>query len=78
MKQTIMVVDDSGLNLRVAMNMLKDHFDVMCANSGQAAFDLLEKRIPDLILLDVHMPKMSGFEVMDKLHENEMWKDIPV
>lgn len=78
MQQTIMVVDDSGLNLRVAMNMLKDHFDVMCANSGPAAFALLEKRIPDLILLDVHMPQMNGFEVMEKLGENDMWKDIPV
>lgn len=78
MKQTIMVVDDSGLNLRVAMNMLKDHFDVICANSGMAAFALLEKQIPDLMLLDLHMPKMDGFEVIQKLKEDKIYKEIPV
>ena len=78
MKQTIMVVDDSGLNLRVAMNMLKDHFEVICANSGPAAFTLLEKQIPDLMLLDLHMPKMSGFEVIEKLKEDEVYKEIPI
>ncbi len=78
MRQMVLVVDDSGLNLRMAMNILKEHFDVTCANSGQAAFELLKKRIPDLILLDYHMPGMDGFEVIEKLKENEDYKDIPV
>ena len=78
MQQTIMVVDDSGLNLRVAMNMLKDQFDVICANSGPAAFAILEKQIPDLILLDLHMPQMDGFEVIMRLHSIEEYRDIPV
>ena len=78
MQQTIMVIDDSELNLRVAKNVLEKHFDVICAKSGEEAFHLLEKRIPDLILLDVHMPKMNGFEVMEHLAENDMWKDIPI
>lgn len=78
MQQTIMVVDDSGLNLRVAMNMLKDYYDVICANSGPAAFTLLEKKIPDLILLDLHMPQMDGFEVIERLHAAEEYKDIAI
>lgn len=78
MGQTVLVVDDSGLNLRVAMNILKDHFDVTCANSGPAAFEVMKKQIPDLILLDYHMPQMDGFEVIEKLKEVDEYKDIPI
>lgn len=78
MKQMIMVVDDSGLNLRVASNMLREWYDVTCANSGPAAFELMKRRIPDLILLDIHMPQMDGFEVMERLKEEQDYEDIPV
>ena len=78
MGQLVLVVDDSGLNLRVAMNILKDDFDVVCANSGEAAFELMKKRIPDLILLDLHMPGMDGFEVLERLQADKEFKDIPV
>lgn len=78
MKQMVLVVDDSGLNLRVAMNILKEHFEVSCANSGLAALDVLKKHIPDLILLDYHMPHMDGFELIAKLKEIDEYKDIPI
>jgi putative two-component system response regulator len=78
MGQLVMVVDDSELNLRVASNILKDDFDVACANSGEKAFELMEKRIPDLMLLDLHMPGMNGFEVMEKMNEDPDLKHIPV
>ncbi|MBO5097165.1 MAG: response regulator [Agathobacter sp.] len=78
MGQLVMVVDDSGLNLRVATNILKDDFDVACANSGEAAFELMKRRIPDLMLLDLHMPGMNGFEVMEKMNADPEYKDIPV
>ena len=78
MGQMVLVVDDSGLNLRVAMNILKDDFDVVCANSGESAFALIKRRIPDLILLDLHMPDMDGFQVMERLKEDPILRDIPV
>ena len=78
MGQMVLVVDDSGLNLRVAMNILKVQYEVSCANSGLAAFDVIKKRIPDLILLDYHMPQMDGFEFIVRLKEIEEYKDIPI
>ena len=57
MQQTILVVDDDGINLRLATLILKEHFEVLCANSGKVALELLKRRIPDLILLDYRMPQ---------------------
>ena len=78
MRELILVVDDSGFNLKLVMNILKPHFDVVCANSGFVALDILEKKIPDLIILDYHMPEMDGFEFIDKIKEREKYKDIPI
>ena len=78
MKQTVLVVDDSTLNLRVAMNILKEHFGVVCAKSGMEALEKIEKEIPDLILLDYHMPVMDGFQLIEKLSGIEEYKDIPI
>lgn len=78
MGEVVLIVDDSGVNLREARNILKDHFDVICADSGSAAFEEMKKQIPDLILLDYHMPVMDGFQFMEKLRRSEAYKDIPI
>lgn len=78
MGQLVLVVDDSDFNLKIAKDALHDEVDVLCVNSGKAAFELLESITPDLILLDLHMPEMDGFEVLSRLHEDEFYKDIPV
>lgn len=60
------------------MKILGTKYKVIPVPSGKTALNYLSKNIPDLILLDVLMPEMDGFEVMKKIRENEEWIDIPV
>lgn len=73
----ILLVDDDPKNLQVAMSILKD-YNVIYAQSGEKALELLEKNRFDLILLDVVMPTMDGYYVCSKIKENEKTKKIPV
>lgn len=73
----ILLVDDDPKNLQVAMNILKD-YNVIYAQSGEKALELLEKNKFDLILLDVVMPTMDGYYVCSKIKSNEKTKKIPL
>jgi CheY-like chemotaxis protein len=73
----ILLVDDDTKNLQVAMSILKD-YNVIYAQSGDKALELLEKNNFDLILLDVVMPTMDGYYVCSKIKQNEKTKKIPV
>ncbi len=74
----ILIVDDVKTNLKCAAEVLKDSYEVTTAGSGEQALLLLKERIPDLILLDINMPDMDGYEVMEYLKQDEEFKDIPV
>lgn len=74
----ILVIDDDSMNLRIAEKMLGERFRLTCLKSGREALDFLERDVPDLILLDLHMPEMNGFEVIRKMKENQRLKEIPV
>lgn len=74
----ILIVDDNELNLVIAKNVLKNTFQVVTAISGEEAFRYLEEDTCDLILLDIVMPLMDGFEVIEKLRDREKTRDIPV
>ncbi len=78
MKKTILVVDDDRLNLMMAQKLLAEDYHVAAVNSGELALHFLEKKQPDLILLDIQMPVMDGFEVMRRLQEDEQWRKISV
>jgi putative two-component system response regulator len=79
-KATILVVDDTPDNLTLMSGLLKDSYKVRVAKSGEAALALLAggQSLPDLILLDIMMPGLSGYEVCEKLKANPATRDIPV
>ena len=76
-KPVILIVDDVASNIQQLAQLLKDDYRVKVANSGDRALELADSQ-PDLILLDVVMPDMDGYEVCERLHGNETTKDIPV
>jgi len=75
----VLVVDDVVANITLLKDSLKSKYEVITAKSGQKALELVGKKwLPDLILLDIMMPDMNGFEVCQRLKSNERTKDIPV
>ena len=78
LKDVILVVDDQPINLKVIASVLSQDYSLSIANNGVNALKMLEKGLPSLILLDIMMPEMDGFEVCQKIKENEKTKDIPV
>lgn len=78
-KPTILVVDDNKRNLQVVGNILhEEQYKVAMAINGPTALKLAAQLKPDLVLLDIMMPEMDGFEVCKKLKENDETREIPV
>jgi len=77
-QKKIIAVDDIPENLAAIRNTLKDIYDVYPCPSAMKMFELLENVKPDLIMLDVAMPEMSGYDAIKKLKSDERFKDIPV
>lgn len=76
---TVLLVDDTRENLSVIGQMLRPLYQVRVANSGQRALLALQNPPrPDLVLLDVMMPDMNGYQVLEQLRANPQWHDIPV
>jgi two-component system, cell cycle response regulator len=79
MSGRILVVDDVAPNVRLLKAKLEaEYYDVLTAQNGQDAIDIARKDVPDLILLDVMMPHMDGFEVCTKLKADPRTRHIPV
>ena len=78
----IMVVDDEPdqiFTIKKTLEKPGSDYELITANSGAQCLELLEKnQIPDLILLDIMMPEMSGWIVFDKLKDNTSWEKIPI
>jgi len=77
-KKTIFVVDDNRSNLVIANDALQGYYKVITFDSGARLLSVLEKLIPDLILLDVQMPEMNGYEVLEKIKSDSRFENIPV
>ncbi|MCW9026276.1 MAG: diguanylate cyclase, partial [Thiovulaceae bacterium] len=77
--KTILIVDDIQSNQDILGSFLKDSYEIKYASNGSNALEIsLIDPIPDLILLDIEMPDMSGFEVLNKLKSTQITKNIPV
>ncbi len=75
----ILVVDDTPANLKMLSSMLKDQgYKVRPVPSGKLALKAADSSSPDLILLDINMPEMDGYEVCQRLKESETFRDIPI
>jgi CheY-like chemotaxis protein len=75
----ILVVDDNEDNVDIARQILLSRgFEVRVAYNGPSALTSIEQQLPDLILLDIMMPQMSGMEVLDRLRANPVTANVPV
>lgn len=74
----LLLVDDNISNLKMANNLLKEFYKITLTKSGSQALDFCEKQKPDLILLDIQMPEMDGFETIKHLKSNPKTAKIPV
>ncbi len=78
-RKKILMVDDAATILMMEkMFLSKEPYDLITAKDGQEAVEKAESERPDLILMDVVMPKMDGFEAVQKIRENEATKSIPI
>lgn len=78
MLKKILIVDDEPNNLQLLRQVLKGKFQLIFANCGVKALSAAQEHQPDLILLDIMMPDLSGYEVCEKLKSNPLTKAIPV
>ena len=74
----ILVVDDSNMYCMIVKNALEREYRISLAYSGEEAVAFLEKEIPDLILMDIEMPRMNGKEVLRQIKMHKVWAKIPV
>ena len=77
-KPLVLVVDDDPTNLRILVSKLNREYRLGVAKSGTKALEYMTKQIPDLVLLDVMMPDMDGYEVCKHIKHDPKWCDIPV
>ncbi len=79
MTRSILVVDDEP-NIVMSLEFLikQAGYEVRVARDGEAALQAMEEQLPDLVLLDVMMPKRDGFDVCETIRANPAWKDIPI
>ncbi|MCL2187467.1 MAG: response regulator [Defluviitaleaceae bacterium] len=77
-KKTLFLIDDDLTNLNIGSTALSPHYHVVTFNSGARLLKALQKKLPDLILLDIDMPEMDGFTTLKRVREIEAASKIPV
>ncbi len=75
----ILLVEDDPLIIKIyTTRLIADGFQVFSAENGEDGLKLAEKELPDIVVLDIMMPKIDGFGVLEKLRNHEMLKNIPI
>ena len=78
MEKMIFAVDDTDSMLTLVASVLDDDYRVLTMISAEKMFKMLQKKRPDLIILDIEMPDINGFDAAGMLRENPDWQDIPI
>lgn len=78
MRKRVLVVDDVSTNLKCLHMILRDHYEIKLVKSGREAIKCISGYQPDLIILDICMEEMDGFEVLKKIKESQSTAAIPV
>ena len=79
MAKKILIVEDDARNMKLILMTLKPHgYMLVCATDGEQALEMAIKESPDLILMDMQLPKLSGAEVTRKLRKNPAFKETPI
>jgi two-component system, cell cycle response regulator len=76
-KKVVLIVDDEPSNINLVAEILHNKYEIRIATNGQNALNMIEKAKPDLILLDINMPEMNGYEVASKLKSSQETVNIP-
>ncbi len=77
-KYTVLAVDDEPINIEVILELLGDHYNVLTAQDGLSCIEVVHESSPDLILLDVNMPKLDGIETCKQLKDDPTTSSIPI
>lgn len=77
-RQKILVIDDTPTNIQIMHALLRDLYTIFFATNGQEGITMAEKELPDLILLDIMMPDMDGYEVCRRLKNRALTREIPI
>ncbi len=75
---TLLIVDDAETNIDILVDVLGEEYDIAVAMDGESALEAVEDDLPDLILLDIMMPDIDGFEVCKRLKGNPETDNIPI
>lgn len=76
--ETILAIDDSAFNIQTLASFLQNDYHIISAQSGKEGIQLAIQQLPSLILLDIEMPEMNGFKVLEELQKNDKVSRIPV
>ena len=76
----VLYIEDNIANLKVVETLLKKypHFELLSATSGRFGYEAIKRYLPDIILLDIHLPDINGYQVLKSILSNEETQNIPV